>query len=71
MVSLNSSWKNMTFDASHLVSSFFVFWARKDFTHLEQIPNAFFVWSELSDLSPTSKSMVLNDGDLFYGHTLF
>ena len=65
-----SLWKMMKFDTPHLVSHVYEDWAIYHLTHLEQIPNAFSVWSELSDLSPTCKSMFLNDGDLFYGHIL-
>ena len=70
MFSMETSWKMIKKDTPQQYSEKCGGWALKDLTYLEQIPNAFSVWSELSDLLPTCKSMVLNSGDLFYGHTL-
>ena len=43
-------------------------WTVKVLIQLEQLPNAFFVWSKLFELSLTWKTLLLSDGELSLGH---
>ena len=41
-----------------------------DLTYLEQIPNAFSVWSKLHELWLTQIKLLLSHVELFFGHIL-
>ena len=60
----------MKFGAPHLVLKTYKGWALKDLTHLEQIPKAFSVWSELLDLLVLWKIQLLDGVALFNYHIL-